>query len=80
MFTKYRAKKIFYNDKFKECDLKIEGGKNDYFFLYNFAVIELDTSDNLELMYGSIGYDFTWLAGKHPLFFISRAILIGYSI
>lgn len=57
-----------------------ENRTNDYFFLYDFAVLEIDTKDNLEQLYGSIGYDFNWLTQKQRPIFRKNALLIGYPI
>jgi hypothetical protein len=43
-------------------------------------VIELDTADNLEELYGSIGYDFDWLPQKQTPIFRKDALLVGYPI
>lgn len=58
--AKYKVKNVYYHRKFKESDLK-NNRANDYFFIYDFALMELDTTDNLEQIYGSIGYDFGWI-------------------
>lgn len=76
----YRAKAVYYHDKFTKSDLRAYGRNNDYFYLYDFAVIELDTADNLEELYGSIGYDFDWLPQKQTPIFRKDALLVGYPI
>lgn len=57
LFGKYKVRKAYYPSSFKE-------GSKQSFYLYDFAILELDTTDNLEEIYGSIGYDFDWLSKK----------------
>lgn len=63
-FEKYTVKKAYYHQKFKDCDTSAEDRENDYFYIYDFAVLEIETVDNLEDIYGSVGYDFHWLLHK----------------
>lgn len=35
----YKAKNVYYHDNYKKCDLSLEGRTNDYFYLYDFAVV-----------------------------------------
>lgn len=60
--------------------MKANKRENDYFYLYDFAVIQLDTTDNLEEIYGSIGYDFSWIEQKERPILRKEAFLIGYPI
>lgn len=76
-FQKYKTKKVYYPDEFKKSDQRAKTRENDYLYLYDFAVIELDTTDNLEELYGSIGYDFNWLPQKKIR---KNTLIIGYPI
>lgn len=46
LFYQYKVKTINFHKKFTELDISANR-KNDYFFLYDFAILEIDTEDNL---------------------------------
>lgn len=47
--------------------------------LLDLVIMELDTVENLDEIYGSFGYDFDWLPQLQTTLHVKQALLIGFN-
>ena len=55
----FKVKKVYVPEKYMKADIHKESKYNDT-FLYDYAVLVLDTEMDLESFFGSFGFDFDW--------------------